>query len=114
MQIRFDSYDVPLTGGDSDYSGYLIEQRKYFSEWSSVTLIKPILKPEIIITQLEEEDVQTYPGNYHISGSIRFKTPSVSETSEALPSGISAPETERLQSYRITAMVGEEEIFSSD
>ena len=114
VQIRFDSYDVPLTGGDSDYSGYLIEQRKYFSEWSSITLIKPILKPEIIITQLEEEDVQTYPGNYHISGSIRFKTPTVSETSEDLPSGISAPETERLQSYRITAMVGEEEIFSSD
>ncbi len=104
VQIRFDSYDDPLEE-NIDYSGYLIDNRKYFSEWSSVTLIKPILKPVITITQLEGEDVQTYPGNFHISGSISFEYKNLS--------GIST-ETERLQSYRIRATVQEEEIFSSD
>lgn len=115
VQIRFDNYEDDLPTDDLTLSQYLLNERVHFSEWSSITLIKPILKPIIFINQFDglKDGVkpQTYPGNYHISGSISF------EKKEGLD-GLSYPEIERLQAYKIIASIEEnlitKEIFNSD
>ena len=98
MQIRFDSSDDKdlISYSEAELAGYLLNNRQYFSEWSSITLLKPILKPEITIEQLDrEEGPLIYRGNFHITGSIEFKAPSIDLD------GVSYPEEERLQVYRI-------------
>lgn len=110
VQIRFDrNENTNEWKNASDDNTYLLNYREYFSEWSSVTLIKPILEPIIAIAQLttDQEAIKTtYPGTFHISGYINF----IQSTKE----GASWPETERLQSYRITALLDEQEIDTTD
>ena len=106
VQIRFDSNDDDFPTGE-EFSKYLLDKRAYFSEWSSITLIKPILEPKISLHQLEEgENLLVYAGDNHINGSISFEYP------ENL-SGITL-ETERLQSYRILAFLDEKKIYDSE
>ncbi len=94
VQIRFDSCEV-TEWQSSIFDGYMLNSREYFSEWSSVTLIKPILEPIISITQLDVNNViTTTAGSFHISGCVTFKKDVMSE-------GISWPETELLQAYKI-------------
>lgn len=96
VQIRFDSCtDIAWHDDASEFGTYMLTQRPYFSEWSSITLIKPILKPELVITQLNNnKETSVYPGNFHISGNLTF-TNSLGDKN-----GIS-DETELLQSYKI-------------
>ena len=114
VQIRFDSCETELwhNNGEltSDFAKYMLDKREYFSEWSSVTLIKPILEPVISIAQLSTNDTnQTYPGSFHISGCIVFDTEVVNTKN-----GLTAPETERLQLYKIMALLDDEIIYDSD
>lgn len=44
VQLRFDSYSGPL------HDNYLIDHRKYFSEWSSICLIRPISQPDLHVS----------------------------------------------------------------
>lgn len=94
VQIRFDKCDV-TEWQNSITDGYMLNKREYFSEWSSVTLIKPILEPVISIAQLNTENITyTSSGTFHVSGCVVFKQ-------DIESNGISWPETERLQSYRV-------------
>lgn len=96
VQIRFDSYE-----GEAYKEGmppallntYLIEYRAYFSEWSSVCLIRPILQPDV---KLRTFDTYNGPntigfnkGIMPVSGICFFGSSAVTE------------ETETLQSYQI-------------
>lgn len=101
IQIRFDS--CPSSEWKTSNDGtYMLEKREYFSEWSSVTLVKPILEPVLSITQLDKNKTKmTYPGIFHISGYIVFD--------EVKDNGITLPETEQLQSYRIIVTSDNEE-----
>lgn len=110
VQIRFDSCNnFSWHNNQADFAGYMLENREYFSEWSSVTLIKPILEPVLSITQLNtQEKTYTYPGSFHISGSLVFIEP------ENQLNGLSYPETERLQSYRIIVTKDEQSVIDSD
>jgi len=94
IQIRFDKTDL-TNGYTKDFSSYMLDNRRNFSEWSSVTLIKPILEPTISIVQFdgETERVFSYPGLYRINGNIAFENVTNKD-------GITT-ETEKLQSYRI-------------
>lgn len=107
IQIRFDSNTESL---DEINANYLIEERAYFSEWSSITLIKPILEPYIFINQLEENTEtgnQVQIGNFRITGGVGFNTENIDNKN-----GVSI-ETERLQAYKIKAFIDEQEIFDS-
>lgn len=59
VQVRFDNSSVALATYNSYTSAqkqdYLLNQQEYFSEWSSVSLIRPILPPTVV---LREFDVQ--------------------------------------------------------
>lgn len=59
VQVRFDNSSVPLDTYNSyteaQKQDYLLNQQEYFSEWSSVTLIRAILPPTVV---LKEFDVQ--------------------------------------------------------
>ena len=95
VQLRLDSYDgdnTSLITTEAGVTQYLLEYQNYFSEWSTVCLIKPILQPNI---QLKPFDLYTgeapqsfNKGIISISGKLFFGDGSVTET-------------ETLQSYKI-------------
>lgn len=95
VQIRFDRNTANWHSDKIAFATYMLENREYFSEWSSVTLIKPILEPVLSIAQLNSQEKKyTYPGSFHISGTVVFNQP-------GNKNGLTYPETEHLQSYRI-------------
>ena len=105
VQIRFDSCDLISWYNDTTY---ILSNREYFSEWSSVTLIKPIIKPVLSITQLDTANItEIYPGNFHISGTLSF------EIQQGMQNGITT-ETERLQAYKIVGYYNDTIIHNSD
>lgn len=59
VQLRFDSCDwATIDGADvpnseAKITNYLLNYQQYFSEWSSVCLIRPILEPSIYIKTFE-------------------------------------------------------------
>lgn len=110
IQIRFDkNTDNAWRNDNSAFAKYMLDNREYFSEWSVVTLIKPILEPVLSIVQLDTETpTYTYPGSFHISGSMTFLQPNSNQN------GLTYPETERLQSYRIIVEKQEQEVIDSD
>lgn len=74
VQLRFDSTPTKnLTGALS--TDYLIENRQYFSEWSSVCLIRPISEPLLVLNRFDNEDVPVSfnQGSIPISGSLYFE-----------------------------------------
>lgn len=96
VQIRFDSYegDAYKEGMSSSLlNSYLIDYRAYFSEWSSVCLIRPILQPNIKLRTFDtyngENTIGFNKGIMPISGICYFGESNVTE------------ETETLQSYQI-------------
>lgn len=118
IQIRFDACDwnnIPENerpsqnlgeGGeqrDKNVSNYLLNYQPYFSEWSSVCLIRPILKPILHIKNFSQmvgdTDEIVVPafnkGLIPIVGKAYFLDKSETE------SQISQTETETLQSYQI-------------
>ena len=109
VQIRFDRCDNTIWHTEENVDPtYILGKREYFSEWSSITLIKPIIQPIISIFQLDNTILNnTYPGSFHISGCLAF------DYDESKNNGISYPETERLQAYRIIATVSDNLIDDS-
>lgn len=115
IQIRFDSCDTitwyTATSSNSTKleSTYLLDNREYFSEWSSITLIKPIVKPIIVLDQFSSDKISsTYAGNFHISGSLYF------EFESGMVNGVTYPETEQLQDYKIIVTLNNKEIHNSN
>lgn len=103
VQLRFDNFD-----GDSSFSfftmsaneknNYLLNYQGYFSEWSSVCLIKPILEPHLRIKTLDNSSAEKATafnkGIIPIIGGMYFGDMSILET-------------ETLQSYKV-------QVFSED
>lgn len=95
IQIRFDSYPNMAPTEESKITTYLLENQEYFSEWSSVALIRPILQPSIGLRIFDTKDasqevIAFNKGIIPISGKVFFGTDESQET-----------ETETLQSYKI-------------
>lgn len=92
VQIRFDSYDGEVPTEEKQLNSYLLDYQTYFSEWSSVCLIKPILQPNIQLRTFDtyegENTISFNKGIIPISGKVFFGDNSVVET-------------ETLQSYKI-------------
>ena len=65
VQIRFDSYngtdEVPIND-EAKKNSYLLSHTQYFSEWSSVCLIRPIHQPKIYLSVFEN-----YTGNSYMT-----------------------------------------------
>lgn len=86
VQLRFDLTDgqSPDTMNDQELGKYLIEQRRNFSEWSSICLLRPIAEPEILLRDLER-DPSDPPKGYNkgiipVSGYLSFEDSSETET----------------------------------
>lgn len=98
VQLRFDSLDWTTLPADerpdteAKINDYLLEKQSYFSEWSSVCLIRPILQPTIYIKVFENytgNGVQSFnKGIIPIVGGVYFGDNDTSET-------------ETMQSYQI-------------
>lgn len=53
LQLRFDSYDGDGVLNNSDY---FISHLAYFSEWSEIHLLRPILQPQILLRTFDATD----------------------------------------------------------
>lgn len=77
VQLRFDSTPELQYMGKILSSDYLLENRQYFSEWSSVCLIRPIEDVSLYFNGFERADLDpTYPvpfaqGYVHLVGELR-------------------------------------------
>ena len=105
VQIRFDSYDgadVPINE-EIKKNEYLLSHTQYFSEWSSVCLIRPISKFDIYLSVFEN-----YTGNSYISfnkSTIQFSGGIVFDDNT---------ETETLESFKFEILDAEENsLYSS-
>lgn len=83
VQIRFDSCDEEI-GTSSNL--YLSSKRAYFSEWSSVTLLKAVPKNEVKLTnfdinigEIKTITPQYTPGVIPITGTVTFNPTSTTE-----------------------------------
>lgn len=102
VQLRFDSCnwdnidgnDVPNT--EKKVTNYLLNYQQYFSEWSSVCLIRPILQPSIFIKTFEI--YQEAAGNGKVPSYNKGIIPIVGNM---LFGDGSQNETETMQSYQI-------------
>lgn len=98
VQIRFDCYEtvnnIPLE--DQALGYYLLSYQTYFSEWSTVCLIRAIEKPDIYLRKFDSEGgnqtLSFNRGIIPISGRVIF-----GEDLQSL-------ETETLQSYKISVL----------
>lgn len=93
VQLRFDSseqYDDSQQYTASALNAYLIDNRQYFSEWSTVCLIRAISTPNLILRTFDtyegENTIGFNQGIVPVSGIVYFA---------------SSDETETLQSYVI-------------
>ena len=103
VQLRFDAYSgdaSSLLGNEAGITEYLLSYQDYFSEWSTVCLIKPILQPNIQLKPFDLYNGDTpqsfNKGIISISGKLFFGDGSVTET-------------ETLQSYKIQILEPETE-----
>lgn len=93
VQLRFDSYNGgSIPTAENEITNYLLTYQSYFSEWSTVCLIKPILQPNI---QLRPFDL------YSGSDPIAFNKGIISISGKLYFGDNSVTETETLQSYKI-------------
>lgn len=91
VQLRFDNCTKEVD------SSYLNNQRAYFSEWSSVTLLKAIPKIDVTLTGFEDNKIPQFaPGIIPIVGNMSFDP---SDTGE------------HLESYRIEILNSKEEVI---
>lgn len=96
VQLRFDSFvetpDDTVPTDDKNLTMYLLDHQQYFSEWSSVCLLRPILQPTIRLKTFDtyegENTISFNKGIIPIAGKLYFGDNSVVET-------------ETLQSYQI-------------
>lgn len=116
VQLRLDA--TPITAAQKPISTqYLIEARQYFSEWSSVCLIKPIKQPVLVLQGFERADrepdyaVPFAPGYIHLVGTVndsddilqsfRFTLKNMGET--VADSGIQYPQRTNEINYLFSA-----------
>ncbi len=105
VQIRFDAYsgnDVPTD--EKKKNEYLLSNLSYFSEWSSVCLIRPITEPHLRISVFDsytgDKCVAFNKTQVNISGALYFGNGS-------------STETETLQSYKIEVLDEDESVVLS-
>ena len=58
LQLRFDSYDGDGVLNNSDY---FISHLAYFSEWSEIHLLRPILQPQVLLRTFDTTDGSVTP-----------------------------------------------------
>ena len=92
VQLRFDTYNGDVPNTDREITSYLLQNQIYFSEWSSVCLIKPILEPHIELRQFD-----TYTGD----STITFNKGIIPISGKIFFGDNSVVETETLQSFQI-------------
>ena len=96
LQLRFDTYDGEGIINNSDY---FISHLQYFSEWSEIHLLRPILQPQIMLrlwdTQEDEPNasVTFNKGIIPLSGAVYFGEENYTD------------ETETMQSYYIEVLM---------
>lgn len=111
VQLRFDNSDISLSTYENYSSAqkqsYLLNYQEYFSEWSSVTLIRPILKPTAVLRGFSLDDKEGTPGFNRgiipIVGSVYWDY----KETETGGTDYSTSETDTLEYYTL-------EILSSD
>lgn len=105
LQLRFDSYDGDGVLNNSDY---FISHLAYFSEWSEIHLLRPILQPQVLLRTFDTTDGSATPafnlGLIPISGKLYFGNDNYSD------------ETETLQSYYIEILTrkSEDSVMTSE
>lgn len=105
LQLRFDSYDGDGVLNNSDY---FISHLAYFSEWSEIHLLRPILQPQVLLRTFDTTDGSVTPafnlGIIPISGKLYFGDNNYSD------------ETETLQSYyfEIVTRANEDTVLTSE
>lgn len=121
VQLRFDNCDLNLEslekkkrgeGTDEEAAeaarllqGYMVDQRPYFSEWSTVTLIKPILPIHVYFPQIpqDSEEIATFnKGLIRVAARVWFADTEENtvKLNEAYGNG-RWEEDEHLERYRI-------------
>lgn len=91
VQVRFDTYEGGVPSDIAEFNVYLLEKQPYFSEWSQICLIKPILRPSILLRTFDNSDSSVLAFNKGIipvSGQVFFGDGDNNET-------------ETLQSFKI-------------
>lgn len=90
IQIRFSNIsneimEEELKKGENGFGdGFLVKNQDYFSEWSTVSLLYPILQPELKLNGYNEESETIFSSmNNNVIGKVNFK------------------DNETLESYRI-------------
>ena len=87
LQLRFDSYDGDGVLNNSDY---FISHLAYFSEWSEIHLLRPILQPQVLLRTFDTTDGSVTPafnlGIIPISGKLYFGDDNYSDETETLQS----------------------------
>ena len=88
VQLRFTHKDAPNTPTDGKLDGWLAANINYFSEWSTVCLVRGISSPELSVSGFTIEDGNISWANYNpiIYGTLTF----ADET-----------ETEKMKSYQV-------------
>lgn len=106
IQLRFDTYEGSVPTDEKELNNYLLEYQTYFSEWSTVCLIRPILQPNIQLrtfdTYSTERTIAFNKGIIPISGKLFF-----GENNKV--------ETETLQSFRVQVLADQRDeiVFES-
>lgn len=121
VQLRFDKCELNLseleqskTTGDVEEAaeatrllqGYMVDQRPHFSEWSTVTLVKPVLPIHVYFPQLPENTQQPpsfNKGTIRVAARVWFAD--TEENTEKLNDAYGNgrwEENEHLERYRIT------------
>lgn len=103
VQLRFDSYEGDAAhSSEKEKTAYLLNYQSYFSEWSSVCLIRPILQPSIALRQFDswtdEKKIAFNKGIIPVSGKVFFGQDTNNET-------------ETLQSYQLKILSTDEEVL---
>lgn len=103
IQIRFDCYDYDSAGGSNPMlmdsaakTDYLLNYQTYFSEWSSVCLVRAISAPAITLKTFKEGEVPAMnKGTISVVGAMAFTTNDGS---------LDNSETETMQSYKVQVL----------
>lgn len=86
VQLRFDAYDKEEVddSDDAEFNSYLLNNQTYFSEWSQICLIRPILEPHIILRIWDDVSTDNQlafnKGIIPITGLLSFGTGNQGET----------------------------------
>lgn len=75
VQLRFDATPDEAIKSKGLTNDYLLENRQYFSEWSSVCLIRPVGKTSLYLNGFDRADDPMYPlsfsqGYMHLTGHL--------------------------------------------